>query len=164
MKMRAFYKILPLFYKKLSIVIYKKLNTLIQRFIKNSIFGKNIHPCFSFQSADSNSLQSIGFALPELASLCFTSPSLASTASPSAFAKLLVSTSLWSVFQEKMRLSSNQQVGLLMGVSSLLGFLGSVAFPLLRAKLGTPFTALIGWIAFLSPCSRIVNRVTTIFL
>ena len=31
-----------------------------------------------------------------------------------------------------------------MGVSSLLGFLGSVAFPLLRAKLGTPFTALIG--------------------
>ena len=38
----------------------------------------------------------------------------------------------------------HQQVGLLMGVSSLLGFLGSVAFPLLRAKLGTPFTALIG--------------------
>ena len=31
-----------------------------------------------------------------------------------------------------------------MGVSSLLGFLGSVAFPLLRAKLGTSFTALIG--------------------
>ena len=65
-------------------------------------------------------------------------------------------------FLGKVRLSSNQQVGLLMGVSSLLGFLGSVAFPLLRAKLGTPFTALIGWIAFLSPCSRIVNRVTTI--
>ena len=31
-----------------------------------------------------------------------------------------------------------------MGVSSLLGFLGSVAFPLLRTKLGTSFTALIG--------------------
>ena len=33
-----------------------------------------------------------------------------------------------------------------MGVSSLLGFLGSVAFPLLRTKLGTSFTALIGCI------------------
>ena len=40
MKTRAFYKILPLFYKKLSIVIYKKLHTLKQRFIKNSISGK----------------------------------------------------------------------------------------------------------------------------
>ena len=44
MKTLAFYKILPLFYKKLSIVIYKKLNSLKWRFIKNSIFGKNIHP------------------------------------------------------------------------------------------------------------------------
>ena len=43
------------------------------------------------------------------------------------------------------------QVGLLMGVSSLLGFLGSVAFPLLRAKLGTPFTALIGSLTSLPP-------------
>ena len=45
MKTLAFYKILPLFYKKLSIVIYKKLISLKRRFIKNSIFGKNIHPC-----------------------------------------------------------------------------------------------------------------------
>ena len=44
MKTLAFYKILPLFYKKLSIVIYKKLNSLKRRFIKKSIFGKNIHP------------------------------------------------------------------------------------------------------------------------
>ena len=52
----------------------------------------------SFQSEDSSSLQSIGFALPESALQCSTSPSLASTASPSAFAKLLVSTSPWSEF------------------------------------------------------------------
>ena len=47
MKMRAFYKILPIFYKKLSIVIFKKLKTLEHCFIKNIIFGKNIHPCKS---------------------------------------------------------------------------------------------------------------------
>jgi len=41
-----------------------------------------------------------------------------------------------------------------MGVSSLLGFLGSVAFPLLRAKLGTPFTALIG-VSILVVCDAI---------
>ena len=100
---------------------------------------------FPFQSEDSSSLQSIGFALLESALPCSTSPSLASTASPSAFAKLLVSTSPWSVLRDKNSLKLKpQQVGLLMGVSSLLGFLGSVAFPLLRAKLGTPFTALIG--------------------
>jgi len=45
-------------------------------------------------------------------------------------------------------------VGLLMGVSSLLGFLGSVAFPLLRAKLGTPFTALIG-VSILVVCDAV---------
>ena len=45
MKTRAFYKILPFFYKKLSIVIYKKLDVFKSWFIKNSFFGKNIHPC-----------------------------------------------------------------------------------------------------------------------
>ena len=45
MKMRAFYKILPLFIKKkLSIVIYKKTKFLEIAFYKKSIFGKNIHP------------------------------------------------------------------------------------------------------------------------
>ena len=39
---------------------------------------------------------------------------------------------------------SPRQVGLLVGVSSILGFLGSLAFPPLRARLGTPLTALIG--------------------
>ena len=107
-----------------------------------------------FQSEDSSSLQSIGFALQESASPCSTSPSLASTASPSAFAKLLVSTSPWSVLQEKYPKLKLQQVGLLMGVSSLLGFLGSVAFPLLRAKLGTPFTALIGSLTSLYPSPK----------
>ena len=48
--------------------------------------------------------------------------------------------------------TSHQKVGLLMGVSSLLGFLGSVAFPLLRAKLGTSFTALIGSLASSTSC------------
>ena len=98
-----------------------------------------------FQLEDSSSLRSIGFVLLESASPCSTSPSLASTASPSASAKLLVSTSPWycSLGKNHPKLKL-LQVGLLMGVSSLLGFLGSVAFPLLRAKLGTPFTALIG--------------------
>merc|ERR1719370_2545923 len=45
-------------------------------------------------------------------------------------------------------------VGLLMGVSSLLGFLGSVALPLLRTKLGTSFTALIG-VSILVLCDAI---------
>ena len=59
-----------------------------------------------------------------------------------------VDESLVSSWREKntpnLPYHSHQQVGLLMGVSSLLGFLGSVTFPLLRAKLGTPVTALIG--------------------
>ena len=45
MKTRAFIKYYPFFYKIPVIVIYKKLNTLEQYFIKNPIFGKNIHPC-----------------------------------------------------------------------------------------------------------------------
>ena len=56
-----------------------------------------------------------------------------------------VSESLVSIAIENMGLIRySSQLGLLMGVRCLVGFLGSVAFPLLRVKLGTPYTALIG--------------------
>ena len=44
MKTLAFYKILPLFYKKLSIVIYKKLNSLKWHFIKKLNFWEEYTP------------------------------------------------------------------------------------------------------------------------
>ncbi len=42
MKTRAFYKILPLFYKKLSIVIYEKLNTQGCDFVHYTLFYINV--------------------------------------------------------------------------------------------------------------------------
>ena len=56
MKMRTFYKKLPLFIKKLPFFIknytdptYKKLKPQISPFIKNSIFGNNIDPWWSMK-------------------------------------------------------------------------------------------------------------------
>ena len=71
MKMRTFYKKLPLFIKKSILHTYKKTQTSNMSFIKNSIFGTFRGPWYTINSAQKiNKLSETPVTVHNIAKLC----------------------------------------------------------------------------------------------